>query len=116
MKNKVTKFALASYTHDHLDAEIVDTIATKLTRRELKHYIRLLKHMESKKEIMVTIPKELNKQEQDMIKQLFPEKRVNYMIDAEMVSGIKIIDSDMEYELSLNKTFHDIITYLQYND
>lgn len=113
MKNsKLHQLVLDSYEDGQLDKKTVDTIATQLKRHELKQYVRLLKQDEKKKMVFVTMPTDVTKETQKKIEGLFPGKKIVYEIDPEMISGIKITNNDIEYELSLNQTLHAIMTYL----
>jgi F0F1-type ATP synthase delta subunit len=112
MTNKLKILAEQSYVDGELDEETVSFIADKLSRQELKQYIKFLKLNENKNRIIVTTPAELNKKEKELIEQKYVNKSVLYVIDPNMISGIRITDHDMEYEISLNQIFHDIINHL----
>lgn len=104
--------ALMSYNKDLLDEDAVNKIAAKLSRKDLKTFIRLLHAEEKKREVYVTSAAALNKNDKEKIEKLYQNKRVVYAIDSDMVSGIKIVENDEEYEINLNKTFHDIMRFL----
>ena len=113
---KLQNLVEQSYIHDKLNQEVVEFIAARLTREELKQYIKLLKQEENKKQVFVTVAKELNSQDQKKIQNLFPDKQISYSIDASMISGIKVVEKDTEYEINLDRIFHDIIMFLSKND
>src|SRR5438105_3450643 len=100
MANILQGLVVKSYKADQLDPAVVDLIANKLNRRQLKQYIRLLKQQESKKQVIVTVPKTLTSEERGMIQKLFTGKKIIYTIDPSMISGIRIVDNDVEYEVS----------------
>ena len=116
MKKKLKQLVLYSYTNGQLDQKIVETIANKLNRRELKTYIRLLKNEENKRQVQVTAARELRDSDRKKIQNLFPDKEILYTTDPAMISGIRIVDKDVEYEFSLNQTFDDIINHLSKYD
>jgi F0F1-type ATP synthase delta subunit len=105
-----------SYNNDQLDQESIEQISQRLSRFDLKRFIRLLKDEEKKKEIFVTSAKALTTTDVEKIKKLFPEKRVVTAVDSSMINGVKIIENDEEYKIDLNGTFHDIIRFLSTND
>lgn len=111
--NNIQNVVQASYKNGKLDPDIVNKIADKLTRKELKEYIRLLKQEENKKIVTVTAPKELSEEEKKMFENLFSKKELVYNTDQKMIGGIKITDGDVEYEISLNQIFRDIIYHIQ---
>ena len=112
MRNTIQGLVVKSYKGESLDPAIVDLIANKLSRRELKQYIKLLKREEHKKEVIVTVPKSMTSEERDMMQKLFTGKKIVYAVDPSMISGIKIVDNDVEYELSLNQILEDIIAHV----
>lgn len=112
MKNKLKDLVAISYKNGELDEKTVEAIADKLSRKELKEYIRLLKHEEDNKQVYVTSAKELTEGSRKMIQNRFPEKKILYSVDPTMISGIRIIEKDNEYEISLNQTFSDIIGHI----
>lgn len=113
MKKQLEDLLLqASYKNGELDDDTVKKIADKLNRNMLKMYISLLKKEEKKKIVFVTTPKPMPSSDRDKIKALFPKKKIFEEIDPQMISGIKIIENDEAYDLDLNKTFHDIIRFV----
>ncbi len=116
MKKKLKALVQASYKNGQLDELIVKKIADKLNRNMLKHYINQLRQEEKKKIVFVTTPKPLSVEDRDKIKTLFPQKDLVEQIDPSMIAGIKIVENDEAYEMDLNKTFHDIIRFVNNND
>ena len=91
-------------------------IADHMNRQTLKQYINMLKQEEKRKQVMITSPKALTEQDKKTLGELFPKKKIIYVLDPEMINGIQIADNDKEYELNLNRTFHDIINHLSKYD
>ncbi len=116
MKNKLRNLVSQSYKDGHLDPELVSMIADHMNRQSLKQYISLLKQEEKKKQVIVTSPKAISSSDQAMLQAQFPDKQMIYVLDPEMINGIQIIDNDREFQINLNKTFHDIISYLSNYD
>ena len=61
---------------------------------------------------MVTSPKSLTESDKKRLQSQFPGKKFIYILDPEMISGIRVVDKDTEFETSLNQTFNDIIRFL----
>jgi F0F1-type ATP synthase delta subunit len=112
----VKKLVEESYKDGALIPEIVEYIASKLSRKDLKVYIKLLKEEEIKKQVFVTSAEALSKADLEKIKQLYPGKTITSAIDKAMISGVRIVENNKEYEVNLNRTFHDIIGFLSTND
>jgi len=112
MKKYIKNLVEKSYNNDKLDAKTVSFISDQLNRQTLKQYIRSLKNEEGKKQVIVTSPKSLSEIDKKKIQSQFRGKKIIYVLDPEMLGGIKIADKDTEFETSLNQTFSDIIRFL----
>lgn len=112
MKKQIEELVQASYKDDQLDQETVKKIADKLNRSMLKLYISYLKQEEKKKMVFVTTPKPLKSADREKIKSLFPKKKIIEEIDPSMIGGIKVVENDEAFEMDLNRTFHDIIRFV----
>lgn len=101
-KSEIKKLAKISYTNNKLDNKKVDKISKYLKNKDLRTYIKNLKITESKKTVNVTLP---NRDSVSLINshltKIYPDKRIMFSIDPTMLSGIKVVDYDNEYELSL---------------
>ena len=101
-KNIIKKLAEESFTKNELDEKTVMKVAKVLKREDLKVYIKDLKNMEAKKTVTVTIPS--SKGAGDMKKyfdRIYPGKRIVFKVDESLLTGIKVVDYDNVYELSL---------------
>lgn len=116
MAKKLQGLVLESYNKGQLDADTVEFIAGKLNRSELKKYIQLLKQHENEKQVLISVPKSLTEDQHEMMQKLFNGKKIIYTVDPSMIGGIKVIDNDMEYEISLNQIFSDFLTHLERYD
>ncbi len=103
MKKKIIKkLAQESFKKNELDEKIVIKVAKALKREDLKVYIKDLKNMEAKKTVTVTIP--TSHGVGDMKKyfdKIYPGKRIVFKVDESLLTGIKVVDYDNVYELSL---------------
>jgi F0F1-type ATP synthase delta subunit len=116
MKKQLEELVHASYFDGTLDDATVKKIADKLNRSMLKLYIGMLKQEEKKKMVFVTTPKPLSIKDREKLKSLFPKKKIVEEIDPSMIGGIKIVENDEAYDMDLNRTFHDIIRFVNNND
>ena len=105
-----------SYKDGELVKEHVEYIAAKLSRKELKEYISLLKAEEIKKQVFVTSAEELSKDDIAKIQKIYPDMMIVTSVDKTMIGGVRIVENNKEYEINLNRTFHDIIGFLSRND
>lgn len=116
MKKQLEELVQASYKDGQLDEETVKKIADKLNRSMLKMYISILKQEEKKKMVFVTTPKPLSTKDRGKIESLFPKKKIVEEIDPAMIGGIKVVENDEAFEMDLNRTFRDIIRFVNNND
>jgi len=115
-KKQLEELVEASYKHGELDEATVKKIGDRLNRSMLKLYIGMLRLEEKKKMVFVTTPKLLSAKDREKIKSLFPKKKIIEEIDPAMIGGIKIVENDEAYEMDLDRTFHDIIRFINNND
>lgn len=101
-KNLIKKLAELSYSRDHLDSDRVAKIAGLLKREDLKVYIKNLKTTEARKTVIITLPNDKGLREiKNYFTELYSNKRLVFKLDESLLTGIKIVDYDNVYELSL---------------
>lgn len=114
-KKQIKKLALASYTGNVLDFKKTKKISGLLTRADLKQYIKELKLLENQKNVKILIPsvkKNVNKDIVRRFKKVFSGKNVIIEEDPSLILGVKIIDNDLIYDLSLRNTLDSLNTYI----
>ncbi len=101
-KTDIKHVANASFTKDKLDEAKVKKVSKQLKRADLKVYIRELKDIESKKTVQITVPNEEGLLEmRKYFMKLYPDKKLLFGIDESLIGGIRVIDYDNIYELSI---------------
>lgn len=114
-KKYIKKIALASYTKNDLDAKKVKKIAGFLTRNGLKQYIKELKLLENQKTITILTPS-VNKKVQNDLKmkfaKIYTDKKVIIDNDPSLILGVKVIDNDLIYDLSIKNTLDSLNIYI----
>jgi hypothetical protein len=101
-KTDLKKLAQVSYTKNNLDEKKVDLIAKNLKRSDLKIYIKNLKNIEMKKSVIITIPDEsLVAELKNHFTTLYPGRKIVINTDETLLSGIRVVDYDNVYELSI---------------
>jgi F0F1-type ATP synthase delta subunit len=110
-KKQIKKIAMASYTTNELDIKKVKRISKFLTRNSLKQYIKELKLLENQKTITVLTPS-LNKNSQNELRKqfakIFTEKKIIIENDSSLLLGVKVVDNDLIYDLSLKNTLNNL--------
>src|SRR5680860_1071882 len=110
-KKQIKKLALDSYLGNSLNAARVKKIADRLTREDLKKYLRVLKDNEKQKKVTIVMPDIDIKDKKEIerkFKNAFKDKKIYFETDPSLILGLKIINNDLIYELSLNDTFDKI--------
>jgi len=98
----IKKLAKASYTKDKLDEIKVNKIAKNLKNKDLKVYVKDIKTLESKKTVTVTLPSDDSLKEiRNHFIKIYPDKKLVFAIDPALLTGLRVVDYDNEYELSL---------------
>ena len=114
-KKYIKKLAMASYTKKELDSKKVKKIADLLSRNNLKQYIKELKLLENEKTITILTPA-FSKQTQSDIKKkfskVFTDKKVIIDSDPSLILGVKVINNDLIYDLSLKNTLDNLNTHI----
>ncbi|HYK08845.1 MAG TPA: hypothetical protein VEW42_05090 [Candidatus Eisenbacteria bacterium] len=108
-KKIISQLVEASYTKGQLDNKKVERVAKLLTRADLKKYIRGLKLVEKANTISLVLPdsKLYNKSLLGNVK-----KQVKVLEDKSLLLGIKVIDNDTVYDMSLKSNIERFIQSL----
>lgn len=109
-KKVIKKLAEESYSKNTLDSGKITKIAKKLKRSDLKVYIKNLKDIEAQKTVMITVPNEDGLREiKTHFSKLYPDKKIVFNIDTTLLTGIKVVDYDNVYELSLKSLLENSV-------
>ncbi len=111
---EIKKLAEQSFTNGNLDVKKIKKIIDLLGKKQLKVYIKFLKKLENERLVWVFTP--MDKVEDkitDKIKSIFPNKKIEYVSDSNLIVGLRIIDNDMVYEFNLKDSLDNLITYLK---
>lgn len=101
-KTLLKNLAKASFTKNQLDPGKVKKVTKSIKRVDLKVYIKNLKDIEARKTVFITIPSEDGLLElRKYFVKLYPDKKLMFSFDPTLLTGIKIVDYDNIYELSL---------------
>jgi F0F1-type ATP synthase delta subunit len=115
-KKLLKQLLLVSYKNGELDNSVVSEIADRLTRSELKIYIRALKNAEKIKNVYVETPFSLSNDLSKDLKDLFPDKRIVFEDNPTLLVGTRITVNDDVYNLSLKNTLDSIIESIENYD
>lgn len=112
-KNKIKKLAKKSFKGSSMDQERVLRISKLLNRSSLKEYVRSLRKIDDDRTIYIEVfdPDLENLSVlQKKLKKAFPNKKLVVRINKELIGGIRIINGDLTYELSLRNLLEEAIS------
>lgn len=115
-KKHIQQLVNASYSKNQLDEKKVAKIATLLTRRDLRGYIRLLKLYEKKQAVIVALPYLPKEPIQKKISETFPDKKIVYIVDPTLMAGIRIENNDIITEYNLKNILDNISNHITHYD
>src|SRR3989338_695165 len=111
---EIKKLAEQSFTNENLDIKKIKRIIGLLGKKQLKIYIKFLKKLENERLVWVFTP--MDKVEDKItgkIKNMFPNKKIEYVTDPSLIAGLRVIDNDMVYEFNLKDSLDNLIAYLK---
>lgn len=111
-KKQLGWLVFKSYHKNALDPKKIKAIAKVLKRRELKQYIKALKAQENKISVNISLPYHPKNKEEGIFRKLFPDKKLIYNLDPSLILGLKIINNDEVFEMSLEDNFNRLLSHL----
>ncbi len=110
-KKQIKSLALASFTKNNLDPKKVKRFTDKMTKHNLREYVKYLKTYDSGKKVYVLVPNllEIDKPKiQKEFSKLFPDKKIIYKESPELILGIRVINNDKIFDFNLQNSFESI--------
>ena len=111
-KTKIKKLARDSFVNTNMDERKIKKIAKLLNGENLRAYIRFLKRIEKKNTIDLILPTDKIGEVSKIvgkINKLYPNKKVMIQIDPTLIAGIRIVNDDLIYEVSLGKMLEEAV-------
>ena len=113
MTNSVIKtLAQVSFNKNKINSQKVAAIAEKLTRRQLKEYIKQLKLIEAKKNVVVEIAK-VDSDSEKSFQKMFPENNVIIKENPQLMLGLRITKNYTVYKFNLKDKLTEMINYIE---
>lgn len=112
-KKLLKQMVEVSYNGQDLDVKKVEAIASRLSRKELREYIRALKIAERKICVLVDVPTENGEKYLKDFQSLFPNKKLVFRKDASLVFGTRVTDNDIVYAMNLRDSLQGMLRYVE---
>lgn len=101
-KKQIAALVTESYTKDKLDEKKVEHIASLISRKDLKKYLRGLKLAEKSRTVSLVLPDaNVYNNSEKLLQGVFQGKRIIVEEDPSLLLGMKVIDNDTVYDMSL---------------
>lgn len=110
----IKQLVLASYTDGRLDPKKTEKISSLLSRANLKAYIKALKRFEDQSTLYIEIPFGKQDDYKEIFANMFPDKNIIFISNPSLLLGLKIIDNDVIYDLSLKNNLVSLVQHLQH--
>ncbi len=105
----IKALVVASYKKDQLNESAIARIAKVLSRKDLKAYIRALKLEEKKRKIYIALPsKSVYNTSKKSLEKIFKDKELVFQEDPTLLLGLKLVDNDTVYDMSLKNRLQTI--------
>lgn len=109
IKKIINQLVAASYTNGQLDNRKVTRVAALLSRADLKKYIRGIKLTEKANTISLVLP-DMKLYNKSLLGHT--TKQVQVLEDKSLLLGVKVIDNDTVYDMSLKNNLERFIQTL----
>lgn len=98
-----------SYTKNELDAQKVAEVAKRLNRKQLKQYLAALKKYERQHTVYIEYVVADSTALQNKFEEIFPGKKLVFIHNPDIISGIRVTQDDMIYTWNLKDTLDRMV-------
>lgn len=108
-QREIKALVAASYKKDQLDEPTVTRIVKVLNRKDFKAYLRALKLEEQKRKVYIALPsKSVYNTSKKSLEKIFEKKELIFQEDPTLLLGMKVVDNDTVYDMSLKNRLERI--------
>lgn len=112
----IRQLVQASYTKNQLDEKKVAKIASLLSKADLKAYVRSLKLEEKKHKVYLALAtKTIYNKARKEFEKVFEGKEIVFTEDPSLLLGMRVLDNDMLYEVSLAEKLNQLTQSVEEN-
>lgn len=112
-KKQLKALVLKSYANNNLNFEKVKRIADKLTRQNLKQFIRMLKVYEKKISVIVIMPFKNTEDDRKIFEKIYKDKKIIFKTDPSIIAGVRVVENDMLYDFNLKNTLDNLRDHIK---
>ncbi len=109
-RKQIKQVALRSFVRNNLDPKKVKLFSSKMTRKQLRDYIKYLKFYDARNKIIIVVPHldMIKKTDLKVFTKFYANKKIIYQEDPSLLLGIRVINNDLVYDLNLKDSFENI--------
>lgn len=115
-KKLLKQLILISYKNGEMDNAVISRIAGKLTRSQLKIYIRALKNAEKLQNVYVDTSFPVTPEVSKELGTIFHDKKIIFRKNPSLIMGTQISSNDDVFDLSLKNSLDTIIESIENYD
>lgn len=108
-KQKIKKLALIAAENSKVPKDIEKFVLTKMSKQELKDFLRFLRIELDKRRVYVMSSEKLLPDNITIIKRLFGDKEIIETIDKSVGAGLKIRNNDLVIDFTFKNFINDTI-------
>ena len=108
----IAKLAEISYISNTLNEKRVNNITKHLTKAELRAYLKALKRLEKKNNILFEYAYDLSEQNKKKFKELYGDKQITFIKNPDLLVGIRITEDDKVYNLNMNHALEQVNIFI----
>lgn len=112
MNKKVKKLVELSFVDGKIDNRIARYILTQLSKKELKEYLKILKHRLESRHVMIESASPLNSNEKKKMTKLFAGYDIEFNQAPQNGGGMKVTVGDTVIDLSVKNYIETILANL----
>lgn len=108
----IKKLAQESFIDDSLNEKRVNLIVARLKRKDLRSYIKTLKLIQQRQTVNVEVSSAVDEMVGQDLQLRFPDKKIVYTINKDILAGMKITDNDILYDFSIENKIDRLVKHL----
>ncbi len=111
-KNQIKQLASMCYEKGLLDEKSVTMALPYLSRKDLRLFIKQLIRFDQKNTVTVTSATLLSDKILSKIAGMYPNKKVQTVIDPSLLMGVRIVDNDIVYSANLSDILDKMVSHV----
>ncbi len=108
-KKRIKQLAKETFEKDNLNQKKLALIIGRLKKTDARAYIQALKQIVQGNTVFVHSPVAVDETAQKQLELKFPNKKMIYVLNKNLLAGMKILDNDLLYDYSLETKIDRVV-------